>query len=342
MGEPDQIGAMSALDGQCFGLSDTFHAHVASRPIIWFGASSFEERAATSLVRLAAHSQISRVVLLDYPSGAWQVQESADRRAKVVSRILSSLPADCPVDQPSLGPHGYYDLQKVAEEYIAGANGSFVVFDISCMTKLHAIALAEVLTRRTNGDYGIAYTLPDNYGGFGSGRKIGWRRVIVAPLTESGRLLNEDHSRGVFLPGHEPERLIAALAELEPSGGIVIIAETTNRPDFRIVSERLHSKVLRTLLDQHRWSRVRVNQGDWHLAGDLVRQQIAMAAPWAAPVVLLPYGPKPLVLAAALALAGHYPEGAWFAYPIPAFYDVDYSQGEGPTMWFHLAQETMP
>jgi hypothetical protein len=342
VGTPDQIGALQALDGQSFGVSQAFHSHVSDRPIVWFGASSFEERAATSLVRLAAHERIGRAVLLDYASDAWQIHESVQRRARVVSRIVEALPIDCPLDQPTIGPYGYYDFQAKADEYIAEEEGSFLVFDISCMTKLHAIALAEVLTRRSIRDYGIAYTLPDNYGSFGSGRKMGWRRVIVAPLAESGRMHNEDRSRGVFLPGHEPERLIAALATFEPPGGIVLTAETTNRPDFRSVSERLHSRVFRTLLDQHRWERVLVNQGDWRRAGELIRQQIALAAPWDAPVVLLPYGPKSLVLASALTIASRYPTGAWFAYPVPTFYDVNYSEGEGPTMWFHLTHETMP
>lgn len=342
MGEPESVGDDQAFDGQCYGLSDAFRAHVSDRPVVWLGASSFEERAATSLLRLSARARIRRAVLLNYTADAWQIQESSRRRAKIVSRILDALPADCFHDEPTVGPHGYYDFQAMAERYVAESDGSFLIFDISCMTKLHVIALAELLARNSNKDYGIAYSLPDNYGGFGSGRKIGWRRVIIAPLSESGRISNEDRSRGLFLPGHEPERFIAALAAFEPPGGTVIIAETTNRPDFRAVSERLHLKVFRSLLDQHKWERALVNQADWTRVHGLVGREISLASQWDAPIVLFPYGPKPLVFASALTLAREYPAGAWFAYPVPAFYDVNYSEGEGPTMWFHLASRTSP
>jgi hypothetical protein len=57
---------------------------------------------------------------------------------------------------------------------------------------------------------------------------------------------------------------------------------------------------------------------------------------------LFPFGPKPLVLFTALEVARFYPEASWFIYPKPYYYDVDYTEGYGETLWFLPDGSTYP
>ena len=56
-----------------------------------------------------------------------------------------------------------------------------------------------------------------------------------------------------------------------------------------------------------------------------------------APVILFPYGPKPLIFVSAFELALEYPEASWFVYPIPSAYDTAYSEGIDETVWLRQA-----
>ncbi|MGH8601478.1 MAG: hypothetical protein ACREXR_01460 [Gammaproteobacteria bacterium] len=65
-----------------------------------------------------------------------------------------------------------------------------------------------------------------------------------------------------------------------------------------------------------------------------VEREIVAAKQRNAPVILLPNGPKSLVFFTALKLCTEYPNASWFVYPVPAGYDVDYSEGTAGISWF--------
>jgi len=332
------------FEGQSIRPPASVIKRATERPLLWIGALSFEERASASLVRLAQYVIPAEVVVLEYPSEARQVFESRDRRSRVRSAIRGVLGAGCVVRDPEVDPYSFYDLQEVVREFLSRVSEYSVVLDISCLTKIHAIALAELVSRNLVGDCEVAYTVPENYGHMSGGPQTGWRDVIVVPFAESARLLNEDSSRGIVIPGHEPERLIAALAELEPSGGAIVVADAAGRPDFRAISERRNRRIVSQLLRlrTYHWERTVIRISDWSSISQLVQRQVIAAESKEAPVILFPYGPKPLVMAAALSLARSYEAGSWFVYPIPVSYDVNYSEGQGETLWFHLTPDPLP
>jgi hypothetical protein len=123
------------------------------------------------------------------------------------------------------------------------------VYDISCVTKIHTLALAAEL--HASGDdvrWCLAYSLPEAYNlaDLGGKHDIGWQDIVVAPLAETAALFNEADGRGVIIPGHEGDRLVVALGELEPAGGVITVAETVGRPDLRALTERRNLKIMRS------------------------------------------------------------------------------------------------
>jgi hypothetical protein len=212
------------------------------------------------------------------------------------------------------------------------------MLDITCLTKIHTMALAATLAsgyQRLN--WTLGYTVPENYANFEDtdNQGSGWKDVIIAPLGGTALLFNETASRGVVLTGHEADRLVVALAEIEPSGGVVIAAESRGRPDLRVVSERRNRQILRQLTGARdsSWTSRVLAATDIRGMTETVQGEIVRAKEKRAPVILFPYGPKPLIFAAAFELVRAYPEASWFVYPIPARYDADYTEGIAETFW---------
>jgi len=163
----------------------------------------------------------------------------------------------------------------------------------------------------------------------------GWKDVLIAPLAETAALLNEAHSRGIIIPGHEADRLILGLAELEPSGGLILLMATPERPDLYELSIRNNRRVISQLTSMRSasWSRKILDWDDFEGLKESVAREIEAAREYDAPVILFPFGPKSFLFLTALSLAAAYPEASWFVYPIPTSYDVNYSEGLERTTW---------
>ncbi|MCI0604588.1 hypothetical protein L0156_16500 [bacterium] len=317
-----------------------------SSSTMWVGALSFEERCVASLSKLSGEDlRVNAAVALGYST---QVNPSSDdqaRRARNLE-ILSDLKSkayDEEIRLVRIDAYSFQGLQDAMEDLIARDNPKFVIFDVSCMTKIHVLALAAMLSRsQLRFEWSVCYSIPENYGNLSEPhRKSGWRDIIVAPLAETALLFNEAHSRGIIMPGHEADRLILGLAELEPSGGLILLVNTPNRPDLRYLSERNNHKIMRQLtrLRSSDWVIKIVGLVDLDNLARYAKEQINIAKEFDAPVILFPYGPKLLLFFVALQLSSEYPEASWFVYPIPAAYDINYSEGIESTLW--LVNETV-
>ncbi|MFQ5852219.1 MAG: hypothetical protein ACE5JU_16750 [Candidatus Binatia bacterium] len=312
-----------------------------SRSSLWFGALSFEQRCSGSLIALQrAQIRITRGVLLNYDTNIRLSIEAEQQRNSNWGDIteLSENVFASGIGKRSVAAYGFMEFQEKLEQEVWAADVDLVVFDITCLTKIHTLALAASLPRCPRPvRWALAYTIPENYASLGEApdQSPGWADIIVAPLGETASLFNEASGRGVIIPGHEADRLVVGLAEIEPAGGLIAIAETRQRPDLRHISERRNQTVIRQL------TRMRASNWVKHLVGvtalssmmRLVRDEIKKARAHRAPVILFPYGPKPLLFVSAFVLAGEYPEASWFVYPIPWSYDVPYSEGNGGTLW---------
>ena len=90
---------------------------------------------------------------------------------------------------------------RAFDRIITEARPRWIVCDLTCLTKLHTIALATEL-RRHSETVGcvIVHSIPENYVLKDSNSEaIGWRDVIVAPLAANASLFNETRGRGIIL-----------------------------------------------------------------------------------------------------------------------------------------------
>jgi hypothetical protein len=312
------------------------------RKTLWFGALSFEERCLGALRDAeASRTTIDTGVLLTYETHV--TPEDATRR--LLKKHASSFEVTASKvfrswKELKIDAYGFQRFQDQILAEIEESAAEVVVFDITCLTKINTLALAAlVASGAVDVDFVVAYSIPENYRNTSDERApIGWRDIIIAPLGETAQLFNEERGRGVIIPGHEPDRLVVALAEIEPSGGLILVAETDQRPDLRRRSEHLNQRAMRQLISMRStlFRREVVSLAEFARVGELVENEIEQARQHDAPVMLFGYGPKPLVFFAALRLAESYPEGAWFVYPIPERYDLQYTSGVDRSIWYQV------
>jgi len=313
---------------------------------VWIGALSFEERCIASLQQLAnLPTRLDRGFLLKYSTKVEpQYQDVRLRKGHldIITRLGDRVFKDGCL-QVEVDPYSFEAFSIVFNEIIAKSKTTLVICDVTCFTKIHTLALAAGIQRHS--EYVgciVVHAVPENYV-MGDSRSdaIGWRDVIVAPLAAKATLFNETRGRGIILLGHEADRLVVALAELEPAGGTVLLSTTEGRPDLRRISQRFNRKVLRHLmrLRSHTWRTEILDVSDLERLHSCVGSEIHVAKEFQAPVVLFPFGPKPLVLLTALQLSAEYSEAAWFVYPVPASYDINYTEGIQGCLWLTPAAQ---
>ena len=303
----------------------------------WVGAASFEERSVGSLRILASEgARVQELVILTYETETNPLSEGEARRRENLDELdsLAGALGVTTVSRRPVNPYSYGAAQRLFSEVL----GVGTLLDVSCVTKVHSLAAASVLAD-TSRRITLAYTVPQNYPGVGRRRKgDGWRDIIVAPLARTARLFNENRGRGVILLGHEADRLIVGLAEIEPAGGSIVLAISESRPDLGELARRRNEKVVRQLSSMRTadWALIPVLRDDLARVVAIVMQNVSLASQYAepAPVILFPYGPKPFIIAAAFELARCYRENSWFVYPIPRSYDANYSEGIGEVQWY--------
>jgi hypothetical protein len=306
---------------------------------LWIGALSFEPRCLASLRACArAGITVRRLIAFDYPSHVVQESQDAARRHahRVEMRDLADRWAGDGPRYITLHPYEVHDahlaLRGIDLELVRT-----VVVDLSCMTKIHTVALAESfagLAHRVE-RVSLVYARPENYGTMTDG--FGWRDTLVVPLTDrvpSPR--NPREARGIVIPGHEGDRLRAALSALPTDRGLILIGDVPERRDFRQLAERRNGQTLFLLTDlQARgWRRVTVDTRDLAQVAELTRLEMAAADAEGRAIVLYPFGPKPLVFEVVRVLAVARADVTWLVYPMPHRYDIAYSDGDGVVTWY--------
>jgi hypothetical protein len=303
-------------------------------------AISFEERCIGALSVLSSIPDFrpDAVIAVDYDSVVRGIDPRDDWR-KEFTRIAAQI-CKAGVTPVQLHAHSYGEIETVLmpalEEF------DTIILDTTCFTKIHVLALAYHLSRPEHHSLRIiAYSPPQNYGFVGRDKYEGpsWSDILVAPLSSAAALFNESGSRGIIIPGHEHDRLIVAIGELEPSGGIIVLSSTPGRPDFEAITTsrnaRLFSKLMR--LRASDWTRATISVDRPMRFLPLVRNEIRRARSRTAPVIIYPFGPKFVVFCAAHTMSREYPAASWFVYPVPTDYPPDYSFGISETMWFQIS-----
>jgi hypothetical protein len=310
-----------------------------SRRRLWFGALSFEERCSGSLASIERNDlRVDKMIALEYSIDPHPMTEGRERIRKnkdILQDFNDRLCAE-ELEFKRIDSYSFQGLQEIVETAVESPD-DFIIFDITCMTKIHALALAATLAQiGSSCKWAIAYSTPENYGNLGGLTKgFGWQDIIIAPLAETASLYNEANGRGIIITGHEADRLIVALGELEPTGGVIVVPDTPKRPDLRYVSTRINSKIVRQLTGMRlqSWTRHVVSIDDLAKLRSCISREVDLARRYEAPVMLFPYGPKSLIFFSALQLSSEYPEASWFVYPILSTHFVSYSEGIENTMW---------
>ena len=319
---PDEVARVVATSGQ----------------VGWLGAISFEDRSTAALGRFAAAGlACSTATLLQYPTTVTQVDEDRLRRQTNLE-ILTKALGSADTSLVPLDAYSFYACQEVVRQ--AASRASCLVVDLSCLTKIHALATAAVLADESfETRVLIAYTTPDNYAVPERAGGPGWTDIIIGPLTElADDMSSIDPARGILVAGHETDRLVVGLSEIEPIGGAIVIGGYAERPDLRALAESRNRALITQLTGLHPrdWVKVYADVTDLAPVAAAVDEQVRLAG-GVAPIIVYPMGPKPVDFAAAFTLAQIHPKGAWFVYPIPAAYDVYSTEGSGKTHWFRIS-----
>ena len=193
--------------------------------VLWIGALSFEERCTASLAHLLRTAQPpASAVLFDYATAVYPAAQDRDRRR----RNRNLLEAACeradpavPLELVTVEPYFYRAAQRAVQTQIAVLQPDQVILDVSCLTKIHVIALTHPAIFASSQHWELAYTMPETYGHLETSKETGggWKDVLVLPVGEPLEIANESEARGIVLAGHEGDRLIIALSELEPASG---------------------------------------------------------------------------------------------------------------------------
>ncbi len=326
---------------------------LSRRPWRLVAVVSFEDRCTAVASDLAKGGlPAPHLVLVDYVTSADPSDEDSivrERHRGTLGSCFAS--AQQSVVPPQLvNPYSMTALEQLNHDMLVSAPEDTIVLDISCMTRVHVLTLARLLStsQLRSKRLFLGYTTPNSYGRMGS--RHGWRDTIHIQLGEVGALRREGHARGVVVLGHDPERLGMALNELEPASGTLLAVRNSRRPDFyrraiesntsirdRLLSLRMpRPPEERASRAAEGWKEVTVNIADFRRTMEVVGEEAAAASNDDGPVVLFPLGPKPIVLAAGMALASFRQANPWAVYTIPERYDVRHSEGADLRLWMGL------
>ena len=312
---------------------------------MWIGAASFEDRCHASLKVLEKQSaHISQAIVLDYPTRIQPEREGELKRSQNREAILGYVGRDSQLHRiPSYRFGAFLGILADLHAAHRKARGEVqYAFDITCLTKIHTLALAYWLaTTPELPRVLIAYSRPHDYGS--PIRKVwdkgAWLEVVVAPFDIDPKPLATGVA-GIALLGHEGDRLRLALHEVPLDEGVVIVVASDD-PRLDLAAEAQNRWLLDDISrqkDPTSISLARVPLWDMARLKKIVTETSDRAQARGMRLVLYPFGPKPLIFGASIFALSSYLLGTWYAYPIPRTYDLDYTVGVGTTYWAALTK----
>jgi hypothetical protein len=306
--------------------------------ILWIGALSFEERCTASLLEMQKNNfKLELGILLDFDTDVYPIKEYHFKKGLYEQNILtiSNHLFKQGIVKKDIHAYSFLIFQLFIEEIFESREYDLIIVDITCITKLQTLAFAAAISNIKHSNFIIVYTIPENYGNIESIRKVsGWKDILIAPLKETAMLFNEINSRGIIVAGHESDRLIVGLSEIEPSSGLIILSDTPLRPDLKQVSEKNNRKIINQLTrTRNSWSKANISFKNISALDSKINKEIQEAKKQDAPIILFPYGPKPIIFYSALNICLRYPDASWFVYPVPSGYDINYSEGIEQSLW---------
>lgn len=301
---------------------------------------SFEERASAWAEFMASHDvQPDKVFLVDYETTALPADRDRLLRKRCRSAFSKAFAPSRTRLLDGVNAFAVNALEEYTVRMLEECGGLPFVVDISCMTRVHLLAVVAALcTRIESVDVKFCYSVPASYG-FRPEDRSSWADVLFVRAGSRWMFKREGQSRGVILAGHDAERLSVALGELEPASGILVYCGNPKRPDFLRRAREVNQKIERRLLQLRMprssgppgladgWASTSIQVGEFQALATALRTQVNEAKREGSPVILFPFGPKPDSLAVALLLREWDVGDAWAVYPVPNSFSTAYSEG---------------
>jgi hypothetical protein len=219
-----------------------------------------------------------------------------------------------------------------------------LIMDTTCFTKIHAVALAEWLMGREPASkvrLVVASTRPHQYGLQSHGwRRAEYRDIVFAPVGETLESVARKDWRSlvdvIALVGHEGARLKMALSLIEVDQGLAVIPQPDNGSDAGVIGRLENADFLSDARAGRNgsWQLAEVERGEVELLHGLVTDFIKRSR--ADRVVVVPLGPKPLIIQSMASALFAQRRRIWVSYPVPQSYNLTYSSGAGATDYFEL------
>jgi hypothetical protein len=332
-------------------------SHIRHHGFSFIGVVSFEERSTAWAKYLNENQALpTQSYLFDYATTAEPEEVDISRRSECRDSFAKNLSTSDFTLEFIETPNAFAmnriqaDIRRVFDE----SAGKPLLVDISCMTRVHLLAMVTAVRKlhsRPSEVY-FCYSIPETYGPKTSNR-FGWKDVLFLPIGVRRLFHREGLGRGIILAGYDGERLSIALTEIEPASGCLVYSRSPRRPDFvkrareanKVVERRLSNlRMPRTSTvpsESDKWTTEVVDSYDFGKLLEAVKPQVSQAKKEESPVILFPFGPKPVTLALALAFHDWGVDEAWAVYPIPEKFSVSYSSGVDDILVFRNV-ETFP
>lgn len=307
----------------------------------WLGAASFEDRCLGSAQLLTRDNRLARACVLRYSTPTDRHgHEQATMNQNLLLREFERHNVE--VSKRDALAYQTTSMARIMADFTetsARDAGEGLVIDISCLTKLHVATLAVWLWENQHvleqfAIY-IAYTPPLQYGWQSKLHHNGakFSELIHAPLVTGApdsRIRMERSA--VALLGHEGARLRYALFALDVDRGFYCLSSSPELADARHIAEIENQQFLSDVNAgvAGKWTSCDVMDMDMAMLQKSVTS-FMNSEPENARQVLIPFGPKPLVVQTVATILDFDESDLWISYPVVTSHSSKSSWGTGVT-----------
>lgn len=305
----------------------------------FLACSSFEEQRCLAAAEHLVDYRSKACIVVNFTASSTAEGELRKRRtAQELCRRLKPFDVLGVPRLLNVAPYAYSEMiSKLFEELRRrdiDANRLRATIDISCLTKVQLLFLVAGLILGAHVErIRFLYVVPVSYnstrGDKFSRLGIGSFKPVVLPLRRwSGHGASTTRRGALVLLGHEGHRTLAALRRVDPDEVLLVEAKSGDE-DLEATCRKENEYLFDMTIDRHNHKQIlRVERVDISGAMYSISQWLtSYCGDPRAVVSLVPLGPKPLVIAAALACLARPDLTSEVVYPMASKYNPNYSEG---------------
>lgn len=299
--------------------------------------ASFEEERCRETTRRALNYSAKCSVIINPQSGSGRLgAKKQERSAEFLIERLREFDLRKIPRLLSVAPYNYFSLWNMLSEELDRRGLAWgelrATIDISCLTKIQMIfLLKEIISTTATRHCRLLYTVPERYNRE-RGDKFSWLSVgyfdpVPFPIRAEPRIARNWRRATMVLLGHEGQRTLAAWRYVDPDETILVFGKSDNDAMIEAClreNEFLLSHVGGENSDQT----ICCGMTDTLVARNRIYDWLRnVSAKQDVTVSLIPFGPKPILLGALLAILDMPWIDVELVYPIPSSYNHNYSIG---------------